>query len=384
MNKKLILLILCCFILMQTVQYAYADECFPEWLKGIFCLNLQYAKESVLGRGHCLYCIDFDAKREMIFDIDSDAVLMKDIGCDGRPIVISNIKSGANIENGRNDYIWRGYQVRTVVFDESSSALTISNGLIGKKNTIFPFYFNSPIAVLGFDSEREKVYFMQYGISEIGGLEIQMVQQERGLTEAEDVILHSFPLNYRFGAWKYAISKDGKIAWYDTDEKQIHISSEKQEIVYDHKIESFSGEICWLDNENLVYFEGSVDQNGSGLPQITYTLMQWNIVENSTKEMTAQNGKLIRFKVGNVFSPYDIALSSDNCFMACYYADMQDGLHKILFYSLENGESYIASLWSQAYSDDLDGHLGYHYRIVEDGSILFQPDGNIEVNCVWY
>ena len=384
MKKKLSFLILIGIIIVA-FSMSFAENRYLDWLTGSFCINTQYSDTIDSQYTHCLYCINFDSKVETILNIDSDAVLMKDSRRGGGPLIVSSIKSGYDIKIGRTNSIWRGYSVSSMAVDKLTGKSVMDYGLNGERYTIpSAFEFDSPLAILGFDSEHEYVYLLQYGVSEDGNLEIQMVQQDVfSVRRTEDVILYRFPLSYRFGMWKYAISSNGKIAWFDPEEKLLRISSENGEITYDRKIGAFSGEICWLDENILLYFDGIADIEENELPQVTYTLMQWDTTKNDTQELTTENGRTISFKVTNVLSPYDIAVSPDCRYISCYYADMKDGLHKILFYSLKDGQSYEMSLWPFAKYDE-NGDFIFRYGIAENGSVLFQPNGSYEVNCAWY
>ena len=95
-----------------------------------------------------------------------------------------------------------------------------------------------------------------------------------------------------------------------------------------------------------------------------------------------ENGKTLSFKVTNVYSPYDIAISPDYRFVSCYYADMEDGLHKIMFYSLKDGQSYTMSPWMFSKHDEY-GDFIFNYGRTKNGSILIQPNGGYKVNCEW-
>lgn len=382
--KRLSVFILMGIILITASSISYAEGRYPEWLDEAFCINVQYSRSFDSEILHGLYCINFATEEESLLNIDADAVLLKDCCHDGKPLIVSGTKSGYNIEMGRTESIWRGYDVQSVVMDNLTGKFAMNYGLSIEQTVIAgTFEFDSPLAILGFDSEHEYTYLLQYGVSVDGSLEIQMVQQKGYSTKAENVILHRFPLNYRFGEWKYTISDDGKVAWFDPEEKAVWISSEGKEIEYDRRIECFSGEICWLDEECLLYFEGRVAQNDNWLPQITYTLMNWDTTKNITTEMKTNNGKPISFEVENVYSPYDIAISSDKHCMSCYYADMEDGLHKILFYSIEDGQSYTASFWPFTKYDEY-GDFTFKYGLGKNGTFLLQPDGKYEVNCEWY
>ena len=52
-----------------------------------------------------------------------------------------------------------------------------------------------------------------YGLSDGGELELQLQKFEKDSCS----VLYHFPLDHDFGAWQYAISPTGKIAWWSKD-----------------------------------------------------------------------------------------------------------------------------------------------------------------------
>lgn len=382
MKKASRFIVLLLLVLAIPCPTAHAIIAFPEWLSGTFCINLQCSDAFDSARTHCVYCIDFDSKTETIFYIDTDALLMKDLRHDGNPLIISKQKSGYDIETGRNRSVWRGYEISSIISSGSDNSNALNCGSLSIDNIGGTIDFDAPITVLGIDYEQERVYMLQYGISEVGDMEICMAIHKNFFGQSQETILHSFPIDYNFGSWKCAISECGKIAWFDPEEKALNITSDDGEIILDNRFEAFSGETCWLDEENLLFFEGSTSSEGNELPLITYKLMEWSL-ENGVQEVHTKNGSPLEFEVSNVISPYKISLNSDKRLISCYYADMADGSHKLKFFSIEDGQSYEVSLWPYA-SYDEDGDFISRYGLTQDGLILYQPNGEFEVNCVWF
>ena len=381
-------------------QNAIAEGVFesaPDWLKGVLSIDL-FGSDSLeeswpLDRYVCVF--DFDASRIDKVKIPSGAAYTKEWQSGGLPIIIYPSEYGYYYFDSYSSWKWREVHYLEIVRTQNEDGIRYTYGEMlrdiwtgemperaSDDNNVYygTCSFDSPMRVLGMNSEYNSeilrdllsVFYLQYGVSSKGEMEIQLVREDGvGLLDERKEIIHSFPLDYDFGAWQYSISNGGRITWLEGRGTLVCADE------YDTKTFTTSGRIlgfpAWYDDSTILYFE-TQDEN-SIMPRET-VLKKYDIANDTAEDFLDVSGRRIEGSI----HPFTMALNEERNILAVYgWGSAGTGIEII---NLDNGETYLFNPWPN-YLEETESEK-QRYGYAEDGSLYFDPAANSQATLVWF
>lgn len=381
-------------------QIAIAErvyESVPDWLKGVLSIDL-FGADSLeeswsLDRYVCVF--DFEVNRIDKIKIPSSAAYTKEWQSGGRPIIIFPSEYGYYYFDDYSQWKWREVNYLEIVRTENEDGIRYTYGemlrdiwtgeMLERKpdnNNVYygTAFLESPMRILGINSEfdpeirrdRLSVFYLQYGVSSNGDLEIQMIREDdAGLSNEKKEIIYSFPMDYDFGAWQYSISNGRRITWVEGMGTLVCADE------YGTKSFTSSGRILglpvWYDDTSILYFE-TYDEN-SIMPRKTI-LKKYDMANDTVEDFWNASGRRIE---GNIH-PFTMALNEEKNILATYgWGSNGTGIEII---NLNNGDIYMFNPWPNFLEEAESEKQRYGYT--EDGTLYFDPSSNSQSKLVWF
>lgn len=381
-------------------QIAIAErvyESVPDWLKGVLNIDL-FGADSLeeswpLDRYVCVF--DFEVNRIDKIKIPSSAAYTKEWQSGGRPIIIFPSEYGYYYFDDYSQWKWREVNYLEIVRTENEDGIRYTYGemlrdiwtgeMLERKpdnNNVYygTAFLESPMRILGINSEfdpeirrdRLSVFYLQYGVSSNGDLEIQMIREDdAGLSNEKKEIIYSFPMDYDFGAWQYSISNGRRITWVEGMGTLVCADE------YGTKSFTSSGRILglpvWYDDTSILYFE-TYDEN-SIMPRKTI-LKKYDMANDTVEDFWNASGRRIE---GNIH-PFTMALNEEKNILATYgWGSNGTGIEII---NLNNGDIYMFNPWPNFLEEAESEKQRYGYT--EDGTLYFDPSSNSQSKLVWF
>jgi len=418
MKKTLIMLLM---LALLTVSYAGAAtlENVPEWLEGTLCISAVGSKENeneeevnsyAIGKAadsawekYLRYVIFYDFSEGKIetAEIPYGSELSMDLREGGQPILLLQADNGYFAGDGVEESDKREYYLATLVNDPGNEwhrrfyygsiedyafrewplpadwVVGVDAGDYWAKIKIDNIL--EPVAIMG---PRFCVYYFGYGVSDAGGLEIQMIRR----TDAGDTVLAHFDLADNLHMMEYAISPGGLFAWEDIagvtenrrDTGRIIVSDGCTEMVLAEEGKSFYNP-CWLNDFELVYFEVRSDYQTDW----TVRLCKWNRETGETEYMTAADGSemALRTEERTSIEVEEVLLADEKYLVVLYHIDWWGAVRDefVTVFSLEDGAQYTFDPMPDS------GAVYYksHRLIAEDGALLSFDWYNASPKLAW-
>ena len=235
---------------------------------------------------------------------------------------------------------------------------------------------SAPLTILGVhDVNLGGVYYLEYVVSQTGELEIQLSYEDR----KEKREYASFPLDFDFGRWDYAISSDGKVAWLNQDGDMIYISDGKSEAPLTEVVSDNEEKIIrleWKNDETLLYIAYALTDNTTFIEtnkRYNYSLKVLDISDEKPE------GKDLDFYNCD-FDSYTMSVNETGNLLAVFGRKRGEA-EKIYILNLDNGEQYVFNPWKDSFSigESSSRNIGY----TERGSVYFEPLNGIQPEIVW-
>lgn len=390
-----------CILIVLLMQAAMAEGLFenkPDWLTGILSIDLygaDFLEESwPLDRFVCAF--DFGLEQVEKVKIPEHAFYTKEWQDGGDPIVIHPSEYGYYYMDRYSVWKWREVNFVEIMRMESENGVRYTFGeptrdiwtgeateRSPEDNNVYydTFFSESPMWVLGVKREFEtnimwdrlSAYYLQYGLSEKGSLEIQLVREDDAAAyNAKQEILYRFPLDYDFGAWQYSISKNGSIVW--VEDANTLICADEYGITRFVSTNMILGKPVWYDENSVLYFE---TENDIDILQTETVLKKWNVANDAAEDFQDANGQRIE---GNI-SPFTMALNDRKDVLAVY--GWTGGETNIKMINLESGDAYMLNPWPNWFEEEYDPEK-MRYGFAADGTVYFDPAASIQSQLVWF
>ena len=242
---------------------------FPDWLKGTLCIKLQGLnsesppsyedKDEYLLRKTYMISTNFSNATLTAQEIPKDSNIIRS---DEVVMLAFHGESGTYSEMCWNDNNrWNTFY--TAYYDENVEAF---------RDGYESFRIAGNLEVLGYGAKGEDLYFLKYGVSEDGELELQLVC----MTDGDEKVFERISVHDRvLDRFRYAISSGKWIAWTDPITGNIKISNGLSTTVLPDTKKFLS--MYWLNEEELIYFQNAANAElrvynvNSGRDGIFYT-----------------------------------------------------------------------------------------------------------------
>lgn len=377
-NRWLLLFI----TLVVSVAYGESLESKPEWLQGKVAIDL-YGDDHLLGawpyeRYICIFNLDNNQIDSI--KIPDNSVVLKEWEEGGRVSFIYPDTTGYNYMDDYAIRRWRDFKYIQIIPVETEEGTIYRRGESKfdflnndeKNEKIFYDYIwmDSPLRILGLsgndtsvlDGGMKEGLYLIYGLSEVGEIEIQLQKFEKD----EYSVLYHFPLDYDFGAWQYAISPTGKIAWWRKPGELLCVK--KDEMVLTSEESYLNNTLIWKNDTELLYFATSEIKN-------RYVLKKWDTSAGVCDDYLDLTGRSIFSEV----YPWSMAVNDDKDILAVFGS--VGNRNVIQFINLETGENYILYPWTIENSDERSDFRWY--GITDQGVMIYSSSKLLQSQLLW-
>lgn len=386
------------FVLLIT-QIALAENLFkncPDWLTGIFSIDMYGADspEESWPLDRCICVFDFELDRVDKIKIPYGSIYTKEWQSGGSPVIFYPSEYGYYYFDEYSPWKWREVNYLEIVRTENENGIRYTYGEMLRdfwtgemrerkpddNNVYYDYYFSdSPMRILGIKSEfdpqikrdQRTLFYLQYGVSPTGELEIQMVQEENNFTIINKKIIYRFPLDYSFGAFQYSISNDGKIAWRVLG--GIRVCANEYDVKTFEPSGSVLGNPVWYDETSILYLE--TQDELSLMPRDTI-LKKYDVCSGTVEDFLNVSGKQIE---GSIY-PFTMALNEEKNILAVYGFGKPGAEMEMI--NLDNGERYLFNPWPHTLDEENSDM--YRYGYAEDGTLYFEPSFTSQSALVWF
>lgn len=367
-KTSIVLLALVVATSLQPGTHATAKEK-ADWLTGKLCMLMygtegtgaEYPLDRFLDKYLCVF--DLDADVVDAIPVPDDATLVRECVY-GDPVLFYAAEPGYNWYDAGPAYHMNRWRVYEMVEVLSPKDWQEDGYMLGKvypsthwgthiedtrnednhpiESSSWPPIYNmlAPLnaaAIYNDDGEdmwtSYDLFYMAYGLSEEETLEIQMLRGKFTGMKSEFIKLYSFPIDYDFGAWACAFSKDGHVAFFDRDKLICVTGDAIYEHQYNYSIYPVDPPLykcmTWRDNELLIF--DKYDRKTQ-----MCTLQCWNPEEDTFEPVRDSTGEPIQLEP----TPLTMALNAEGNILAVYTSS---GLLKYI--NLETGDLYVEDLW---------------------------------------
>lgn len=339
MKNRLFPVLLSCLLLCG-IANATTLENVPKWLNGTLCISTIGFEMTDDGNMIDRYSMEYDSsvfQRYIVFynfadgniegiEVPHGTRLSEGLSDNGSPVVFIQAENGWSSLDGTESMNRRMYYLAMLSADpDSKNGWMLNYGTDTYYRYVYLENALEPIAIHGSDY---CVYYLGYGVSQEGELEIQMICD----TGEEKTVYAHFDLDSKLNRIHYSISEDGKFAWQLGD-GTIHISDGIHEnVVSGERVDAYGP--CWLDNTNLLYFETARYYTSP------YKACKINLQTGEAEYIVTNTGEILSLDVA---PEAVIAGGSDGEYIIFLWRDGEWGLvfnYYITIFSVETGESY--------------------------------------------
>ena len=319
---------------------AVAQMGMPDWLKGkLLITTLGSDKldwDNSFEWGKYVRIWDFDRGTQFALEIPIDAHLTRDLGGEGKPIIISHAALGYSEDYGwESEGRWKTFSIASFNDPGSFSYGLCENGIYVRDDRhYFSRYgkemtFDAPAQILDVKSPEYCVYYLEYAVSDESELQIRFVCE----TDAGKVVYERYPLNYPWGKWVYAIFPNGRVAYKDASSNGITVNA-GDGLIHIPDTDGASL-IAWKNDHELLLFAGK-DRD---------YLMRYNVDDATSEFVLDSAGEPIYIEDAYL---YDMAVHPElDCVAFCYVhsPNGQNRKTKLDFVLLGEGEQYSYDLY---------------------------------------
>lgn len=397
MNKRSIIFVIICIILLIGQAQAISFQEKPNWLCSSLLLSTMASEESLsadqkpVTQAICM--IDFDNESLTAAYVPSNGTLIAN-AADGKPMVFYPQNACYAVsETAYQDQNWRNFGYGSIT--NSTEGLKF----LASDNQVFTNQY--PIALLSLSVDSEKAadlntsffgksqaytrIYLCYGVSDDSKrLETRLIA-ETGDKEGymSDIkVLQIFDAEESLGILRFAFSEDkcavsdaqGTISSIEINNSSTAICPEKSD-----------GAFCWLNN-HLIFCVNNNDGRQSGQKN-SRLLKMWDPDTGKISSLAELwDGDEINISAAQ--APLSMSVNGDSTILAIYFGGSIDEEHpverggKIVFVSLNCGEIYEVIPWDEPVGGE--SNYSYGYCNTDDGKVIYDPSGMIDARLVWY
>lgn len=399
MKKALALLCIFLFPFPFAHSWAEMEQSIPDWVRGTLFVSMLGSEQPHSGNPFelrqyaCLY--NFESNSLSTLQIPRDAHLTSDLGGNHLPVVISHATSRSFEAWGwKSQGRWRAFSIASYMDGPDSEwAGSFSEGVteqgIYLQDGVYHFSkysaemaFDAPVQILEIKSPEYCVYALEYGVSEQSALEIQFVCEDA----QKKTIYESYPLDYPWGKWVYAISPNGNVAYQDAGSKQVAIILGDQRLWLPETEHTFG--LAWRNDRELLLFACT------DLRENKCHLLSYDVEQKRMKQVLDFQGAPI-FLEDALLCDMDVQPQLDCLAYSSIAHPDADSQARIELISLSDGLRYGWNPYpsdAEVLKEATDVFTGktvtttqsYGYAVSEDGVYLFEPSEEATLELAWY
>lgn len=373
-NKWLFLLLIT--FLMVSEACGETLESNPEWLHGKVAIDL-YGDDRLLGawpyeRYICIF--NMDNNQIDSIKIPDESVMLKEWEAGGRVAFVYPHTTGFNYMDDYSTRRWRDYEYIQIIPVETEEGTIYKRGESefdwlndddAANERIFydHLWMDSPLRILGLSGNDDPVFnggmkeglYLMYGLSDGGELELQLQKFEKDSCS----VLYHFPLDHDFGAWQYAISPTGKIAWWSKPDELLCVKSDG--VLAANGEIKLNNALAWKNDTELLYFAATETKD-------RYVVKEWNISTGACDVYLNSAGREVFTKV----YPRSMAINDDGNILAVYGSMSRQNV--IQFINLKIGETHTMYPWT---IENCDERSDFRWYGISDQGVMYYSSGNL-------